>query len=164
MIETPLAILNLAEIGRAAASHNLTGLVIGTNDLVKDSRMSAADGRFALIPALSQAVLAARAFGLSCIDGVYNDIQNQSGFLAECEQGQKLGMDGKTLIHPQQIETCNRVFSPSASEISWAREVDGVFALPENAGKGVVTLQGRMVERLHLEMARRILAVAEAIS
>ncbi len=161
MIETPLAILNLAEIGRAAA-HRLTCLVIGTNDLVKESRMSAAGGRFALVPALSQCVLAARAFGLSCVDGVFNDITNEAGFLAECEQGKALGMDGKTLIHPSQIAPCNSVFSPSADDVAWARGVVDVFAKPENAGKGVVAHEGRMVERLHLDMAKHILSIAEA--
>jgi citrate lyase subunit beta / citryl-CoA lyase len=164
MIETPLAILSLGEIGKAASTHRLACLVIGTNDLVKESRMSAGDNRFALVPALSQCVLAARAFGLSCIDGVFNDIKNESGFGVECEQGKALGMDGKTLIHPSQIEPCNKVFSPSTEEVNWARNVAAVFARPENAEKGVVAHEGRMVERLHLDMAKQILAIAEAIA
>jgi citrate lyase subunit beta/citryl-CoA lyase len=163
MIETPLAILNLGEIGKAAATHDLNCLVIGTNDLVKESRMSAAHERFALVPALSQCVLAARAFGLSCIDGVFNEIKNEAGFLAECEQGKALGMDGKTLIHPSQVPPCNKVFSPSAEDVAWARGVVDVFARPENAGKGVVAHEGRMVERLHLDMAKNILSIDEAM-
>lgn len=163
MIETPLAILNLAEIGRAAAEHRLTCLVVGTNDLVKESRMSAGEQRLALVPALSQCVLAARAFALACVDGVYNDIKNSDGFEAECRQGKLLGMDGKTLIHPSQIGPCNSVFSPSPDEVAWARGVAEIFARPENAGKGVVAQDGRMVERLHLEMARHVLGLAEAI-
>lgn len=164
MIETPLAIVNLGEIGKAAATHDLNCLVFGTNDLVKESRMTAGSGRFALVPALSQCVLAARAFGLSCIDGVFNDIKNEAGFLAECEQGKALGMDGKTLIHPSQIAPCNKMFSPSAEDVAWAKGVVEVFAKPENAGKGVVAHEGRMVERLHLDMARHILAIAEAVA
>jgi citrate lyase subunit beta / citryl-CoA lyase len=164
MIETPLAILNLGEIGGAAAAHKLSCLVIGTNDLVKESRMSAGANRFALVPALSQSVLAARAFGLSCIDGVFNDIKDADGFAAECEQGKMLGMDGKTLIHPSQIEPCNKAFSPSPEDVAWARNVVAVFARRENAGKGVVAHEGRMVERLHLDMAKHILAIAEAVA
>lgn len=164
MIETPMAILNVAEIGKAAAAHKLNCLVIGSNDLVKESRMSAGSGRLALVPALSQCVLAARAFGLSCLDGVFNDIKDAAGFLAECQQGKALGMDGKTLIHPSQIEACNKAFSPSAEEVAWARGVVDVFAKPENVGKGVVAHEGRMVERLHLGMARHILGLAEAVA
>jgi citrate lyase subunit beta/citryl-CoA lyase len=164
MIETPLAIVNLGEIGKAAASHDLNCLVIGTNDLVKESRMSMAGGRLALAPALSQCVLVARAFRLSCIDGVFNDIKNEAGFVAECEQGKAFGMDGKTLIHPSQIAHCNKVFSPSAEEVAWAKGVVEVFARPENAGRGVVAHEGRMVERLHLDMAKHILAIAEAVA
>lgn len=163
MIETPLAILNLGDIAKAAATHDLNCLVAGSNDLAKEGRMSAGGGRMALVPALSQCVLAARAFGLSCIDGVFNDIKNEAGFLAECRQGKALGMDGKTLIHPSQIGPCNKAFSPSAEEVAWARGIVDVFARPENAGKGVVAHEGRMVERLHLDMAKHILSVAEAI-
>jgi citrate lyase subunit beta/citryl-CoA lyase len=131
---------------------------------VKEGRMSSAGGRFALVPALSQCVLAARAFGLSCIDGVFNDIKNEVGFVAECEQGKALGMDGKTLIHPSQIPPCNKVFTPSVEDVAWAKSVVEVFAKPENAGKGVVAHEGRMVERLHLDMAKHILSIAEAVA
>lgn len=161
MIETPLSILNLKEIAASAETSKLTCLIIGTNDLVKDSRMKAAENRMALLPSLSLAVMAARAFNISCVDGVYNDIKDEAGFAAECEQGVLLGMDGKTLVHPSQIETANRIFSPSPDEVAWARGVIEVFALPENAAKGVVTMNGKMVERLHLTMAERIMAMVE---
>ncbi len=164
MIETPLAILNLKDIGQAARAANLTCLVLGTNDLLKETRMKAGDARAALVPSLSQAVLAARAFGLDCIDGVYNDFRNEAGFTVECEQGVALGMDGKTLIHPAQIDICNQVFSPSESDKDWAQKVISAFALPENAAKGVITVEGRMVERLHLAMAERVAAIAGAIA
>lgn len=164
MIETPLAILNLKEIAQAAHAANLTCFVLGTNDLLKETRMKAGEARAALMPALSQSVIAARAFGLDCIDGVYNDFKNEQGFAAECEQGVLLGMDGKTLIHPAQIDACNRIFSPSQTEMEWAKKVIAAFALPENAAKGVITVEGRMVERLHLAMAERVDALAKAIS
>ena len=161
MMETPLAILNAAEI--AGADPRLSCLVLGTNDLVKETRARASGGRFALIPMLSTCVLAARAFGLDVIDGVFNDFKNEDGFRVECEQGRDLGMDGKTLIHPSQIATCNEVFSPDAAEIEWSRRIIEDFALPENAAKGVITIDGKMVERLHRDMAERVVAIAEAI-
>lgn len=164
MIETPLAILNLRDIGQAARSANLTCFVLGTNDLLKETRMKALNARAALLPSLSQSVLAARAFGLDCIDGVYNDFKDETGFAAECEQGVSLGMDGKTLIHPSQIEPCNRIFSPSPDELNWAQRVIAAFALPENISKGVITVEGKMVERLHLAMAERVAAMAKVMS
>ncbi len=160
MIETPLSILNAREIGAAGPSC----FVLGTNDLMKDTRMRATAGRASLIPALSTAVLAARAFGLDCIDGVYNDFRDETGLASECEQGVALGMDGKTLIHPAQIEICNRLFSPSEAERDWAQKVIAAFALSENATKGVITIDGRMVERLHLAMAERTAALAPAVT
>ena len=126
--------------------------------------MQAGQNRMALVPSLSFAVIAARAFGISCVDGVFNDLKDEQGFAAECEQGLLLGMDGKTLIHPSQIESANRIFSPSPDEVAWAKGVIEVFALPENAAKGVVTLNGKMVERLHLTMAQRIMAKVETDS
>jgi citrate lyase subunit beta/citryl-CoA lyase len=163
MIETPLAILNLKEIGAAAKDARLTCFVLGTNDLIKDARCKPVQARFALVPMLSQTVVAARAFGLDVIDGVYNDFKNEDGFAAECEQGVALGMDGKTLIHPGQVEPCNRIFSPSAEEVARARAIIAAFALPENEKKGVITVDGKMAERLHLAMAERLVAIAEAI-
>lgn len=164
MIETPLAVLSLRDIGAAAPSANLTCFVMGTNDLLKDTRMKAVNTRAALLPSLSQSVLAARAFGLDCIDGVYNDFKDETGFAAECEQGVSLGMDGKTLIHPGQIDACNRIFSPSEVEVSWAGKIIAAFAAPENATRGVITVDGKMVERLHLLMAQRVAAIAKATS
>ena len=165
MVETPAAILNAREIAAVAADPQIhfACLVMGTNDLLKESRARALDGRIAVVPWLAITVLAGRAYGLDVIDGVYNDFRNAEGFRAECEQGRTLGMDGKTLIHPSQIEPCNLVFSPSPEEIAWARRVIAVFADEENAGKGVLNVDGRMVERLHLAMAQRTVAIGEAI-
>ena len=160
MMETPLAILNAKEI--ASAGPRLGCLVLGSNDLVKETRASAAGGRFALLPMLTACVLAARAYGLDVIDGVYNDFRDEAGFRAECQQGRILGIDGKTLIHPGQIAICNEVFSPAAEDVAWSRQVIAAFASPENAAKGVITLDGKMVERLHLSMAERIAAIAGA--
>jgi citrate lyase subunit beta/citryl-CoA lyase len=164
MMETPLAILNARKIAAAAEDTPLACFVLGTNDLVKETRASPRHGRAALLPMLTTTVLAARAYGLDVIDGVYNDFKDETGFRAECEQGRDLGMDGKTLIHPGQLAICNEVFSPSADEIAWARKVIAAFAQPENAAKGVITVEGRMVERLHLAMAERVAAIAEAIA
>lgn len=161
MMETPLAMLKAEEI--AGAEKRLAALVLGTNDLVKETRASTAQNRFALVPMLSLCVLAARAHGLDVIDGVYNDFRDEAGFRAECEQGRLLGMDGKTLIHPGQIATCNEVFSPSPEEVTWSQKIIAAFAQPENATRGVITLDGKMVERLHLAMAERVAAIAEAI-
>jgi citrate lyase subunit beta/citryl-CoA lyase len=166
MMETPLAILNARDIAGAAldADSRFSCLVLGTNDLLKESRARALGDRFAIIPWLAASVLAARAFGLDVIDGVYNDFKDEAGFRAECEQGRTLGMDGKTLIHPSQIAPCNQVFSPSDEEVAWSRKVIEAFSLPEHRGKGVITVEGRMVERLHLVMAERVVAIWEAIS
>ena len=111
---------------------------------------------------LSVTLLAARAYGLDVLDGVYNDFRDEAGFRAECEQGRALGMDGKTLIHPGQIALCNELFSPPAEEVAWSRKIIAAFALPENKSKGVITIEGKMVERLHLAMAERVAAIAEA--
>lgn len=113
---------------------------------------------------LSMCVAAAGIYGIEILDGVYNDIGNTDGFAAECTQGVELGFDGKTLIHPSQIEPCNRAFSPTPAEVEQARKIIAAFDLPENKGKGVVSIDGRMVERLHAEMARRTVAIAEAIA
>ncbi|MBY0563003.1 MAG: CoA ester lyase [Hyphomonadaceae bacterium] len=163
MIETPRAILNLAPIAAAARGTRLSAFVMGTNDLAKEMRAKPGAARAPFWSALSLAVLAARAEGLSAIDGVYNDIANAEGFEAECRQGLEFGFDGKTLIHPSQIDVCNRVFAPSDDEIARARAVIAAFAAPENAGKGVIKVDGKMTELLHLEEAKRVVAVAEAI-
>ena len=166
MIETPLSIFNLKDIAKAAASLELplTCFVLGTNDLIKATRVHPGADRLPLVAWLSLAVAAARAFGLTVVDGVYNAISDEAGFRAECVQGRALGMDGKTLIHPSQIAPCNEVFSPSAEEVASARKIVKAFALPENQGKGAISLDGRMVELLHAEIARQTLAIFEAIA
>jgi citrate lyase subunit beta / citryl-CoA lyase len=166
MIETPLAIFNVLSIAAAArdSETRLSGFVMGTNDLAKDTRARLVPGRAPMLPWLSMCVAAARIYGIDILDGVYNDIGNAEGFLKECTQGVELGFDGKTLIHPNQIEPCNKAFSPSPAEVEQARKMIAAFDLPENKGKGVVSIEGRMVERLHADMARRTVAIAEAIS
>jgi citrate lyase subunit beta/citryl-CoA lyase len=163
MIETPLAILNIRKIARASAKTRLTGFVMGTNDLAKEFNAVATPDRLAFLFSLSAALAAARAYSLAAIDGVYNDIDNHAGLSTECEQGRVLGFEGKTLIHPGQIETANGVFSPGEAELSHARDVIAAFALPENRGKGVISLNGQMVELLHLVQAERLVAIDDAI-
>jgi citrate lyase subunit beta/citryl-CoA lyase len=164
MMETPMAIFNVREIASVHQVARLACFVLGTNDLQKESRALATGGRFAILPWLSMTLLAARAYGLDVIDGVYNDFRDEAGFRAECEQGRTLGMDGKTLIHPSQVEVCNELFSPAPEEVAWSRQIIDAFALPENKAKGVITVGGRMVERLHLAMAERVVSIAEAIA
>ena len=165
MIETPLAILNIAAIAACAADSEtrLSGFVMGTNDLAKDTRARLVPGRFPMIPWLMNCIAAARIYGIDVLDGVHNDIADEKGFLEECAQARDMGFDGKTLIHPKQIGPCNDAFSPGADEVAQARKIIAAFDLPENKGKGVVQLDGRMVERLHADMARRTVAIAEAI-
>jgi len=136
---------------------------MGTNDLAKDTRARLVPGRASMLPWLSMCVAAARIHGINILDGVFNDIGNADGFAAECKQGVELGFDGKTLVHPSQIESCNEAFSPSPGEVEQARKMIAAFDQPENKGKGVVSIDGRMVERLHVDMARRTVAIAEAI-
>ncbi|MGW4482696.1 HpcH/HpaI aldolase/citrate lyase family protein [Amycolatopsis sp. NPDC004368] len=162
MLETPVAILHAAEI--AAASERLTVLVLGTNDLAKELHAAFVPGRAPLLASLSTAVLAARATGKAVLDGVYNDVKDTAGFEAECRQARDFGFDGKTLIHPAQLEPCNRIFAPSAEEIDHARRVITAFDEARAAGRGVVTVDGRMVENLHVEQAQRVLAMADAVS
>ena len=165
MIETPLAIFNILSIAAEArdSETRLSGFVMGTNDLAKDTRARLVPGRAPMLPWLSMCVAAARIHGIDILDGVYNDIGNADGFINECRQGVDLGFDGKTLIHPSQIEPCNTAFSPSPAEVEWARKMIEAFDLSENRGKGVVSIDGRMVERLHADMARRTVAIAQAI-
>lgn len=162
-IETPRAILNLADIAAAARATRLACFVMGLNDLSKETRAQQQPGRAAFQAALSLAVMAARAEGLAAIDGVFNGIADAAGLEAECRQALEFGYDGKTLIHPSQIETANAVFAPSAEAVARARAIIAAFALPENAGKGVIKVDGRMTELLHLEEAKRLIAVSEAI-
>ncbi|MEJ0027964.1 MAG: CoA ester lyase [Rhizomicrobium sp.] len=162
MVETPAAILNIASI--AAAGGQLAAFVMGTNDLIKEIRGVHTPDRMNLAASLGLSVLAARANGLAVIDGVYNDIADAEGFRASCEQARAFGFDGKTLIHPSQVEPCNAVFAPSAGEVEAARKVIAAFELPENKGKGAIKLDGRMVELLHAEIARGTVAMADAIA
>src|SRR5579871_1401368 len=159
MLETPSGILDVRAV--ASASDRLVVLVMGTNDIVKELRAEQVPGRQPLLPILSGCLLAAREAGKVILDGVYNDIGDPEGFEAECVQGRQLGMDGKTLIHPSQVEPCNRVFAPSAAEVEEARRVIAAYEEARAHGRGVVSVAGRMVESLHVENARRTLAVAD---
>ena len=160
MIETPTAIFNVRKIARE--SDRLAAFVIGTNDLVKELRADHVPGRGPLLTSLSMALLAWRESGIAVLDGVYNNVKDADGFRAECEQGRDFGFDGKTLIHPGQVEVCNEVFAPSAQAVEEAQGI--VAAWEAGAGAGVVTVNGRMVELLHVDIARRVLATHEAIS
>ncbi len=160
MIETPEAIRNVASI--ATASERLTVLVMGTNDLVAELHAVHVPGRAPILTALSLSVLAARDAGKVILDGVYNDVKNAEGFEAECLQGRQFGFDGKTLIHPSQLEPANRLFAPSPSEVEHAQAVIAAFDEATTQGKGVATVNGKLIENLHVADAHRILAVAEA--
>jgi citrate lyase subunit beta / citryl-CoA lyase len=165
MMETPLAMLNARDIAAAASDMEtrLAAFVMGTNDLAKETCAKIAPGRAAMLPWLMNCVAAARAFGLDILDGVYNDLADAEGFSRECAQGRDMGFDGKTLIHPNQIGPCNAAFSPSAEDVAQAKNIIAAFELPENRDKGVVQLDGRMIERLHADVARRTVAIAQAI-
>ena len=158
MIETPKSLLNLAGIA-AATGTGLGGLIAGTNDLCKDLHCLAERERMALIPHLTQIVCAARAYHLYALDGVYNQFLDPKGFRAEAEQGHILGFNGKTLIHPNQVDLAHLYFGPSANELEQAARIVAAFAAPENAGKGVISLDGNMIERLHLDQVRTLLAM-----
>jgi citrate lyase subunit beta/citryl-CoA lyase len=162
MVETPVAILNIGQV--AASGGRLACFVMGTNDLIKEMRGLHTPDRMNLAAALSLSVLAARANGLAVIDGVYNDIQDMEGFAASCHQGRAFGFDGKTLIHPSQVESCNAIFAPSPADVEAARKVIAAFDLPENKGKGAIKVDGRMVELLHAEIARATVALSDAIA
>ena len=163
MIEMPLAILNIKEIAEAAHRTRLVAFVMGTNDLAKEYRARATPDRIAFQTALGLSMAAARAYGLVAIDGVFNDIKDEHGLMDECEQGRTLGFDGKTLIHPSQLESANRIFAPSPHDVEQAKAVIEAFADPENAGKGVLKVNGKMTELLHLDEARRTVAMDQAI-
>ena len=166
MVETPLAILNVQDIA-AASQHPSTRLacfVMGTNDLVKETRADLSASRRPALYWLSATVTAARAYGLDVLDGVYNNFKDTDGFRRECVHGRALGFDGKTLIHPDQVAISNEVFAPPEAEVAFARKIIAAFDQPEHKGKGVITVDGRMVELLHAEMARRTVAIAEAIA
>jgi len=165
MMETPMAILNARTIAATAVykDNRLDCLVMGTNDLIKESRARALHDRFAVVPWLAMTLVAARAYKLDIIDGVYNDFRDEAGLRDECERGRILGMDGKTLIHPSQVGPCNEIFSPTQEEVDWSRQIIDAFGQPENEKKGVIVVDGHMVERLHFAMAQRTVAIAEQI-
>lgn len=165
MIETPLAILNLQDIAATAQKPGarLSCFVIGLNDLVKETRADLGANRRPALYWLSAAVTAARAYGLVVLDGVYNNFKDAEGYRRECGHGRRLGFDGKTLIHPDQVAVANEVFAPPEAEVAFARKIIAAFDLPESRGKGVITVDGRMVELLHAEIARRTVAIADAI-
>jgi citrate lyase subunit beta / citryl-CoA lyase len=162
MLETPLAILDAREI--AAASPRLAALVLGTADLTKDLHALHTKSRLPLLTALGLVLLAARAYGLAALDGVHLDLSDDEGFALACGQGRELGFDGKTLIHPNQIEPANTAFAPGAEEVAWSRRVIAAHAEAAAAGRGVVLVDGKLVENLHVEDARRVVAIAEAIA
>lgn len=164
MIETPRAVLALERIAATAATTRLAGFVLGLNDLAKDSGIAQLPGRAAFLPVLTMAVLAARANGLVVLDGVCNAIEDKDRLEAECVQARDSGFDGKTLIHPAQLEICNRVFAPTDAAVAEAQAIVAAFADPANAGRGALRVDGKMVELLHLAQAEQLLAKAEAIA
>lgn len=157
MIETAAALFRLDEI---AGSARIAALVMGTNDLAKEMGAQPGPARLPFVGALGLAVAAARAHGIAVLDGVYNAIEDDAGFTAEARQGVEFGFDGKTLVHPRQIDLCNAAFRPDAAAIVWAEQIVAAFDMPENAAKGAIRLAGKMVERLHLDHAHRVLAAA----
>lgn len=164
MIETPQAIFNVQALAARADDTALAAFVMGTNDLAKEMQAGLVKGRAPLMTALSMALMAARQYGLTALDGVFNDIADADGFADECRQGADMGFDGKTLIHPSQLAPCNDIFGPSEEEVAQARDVVAAFAAPENAGLGVLKVNGKMTELLHRDIAARTLAISEAIS
>jgi len=165
MMETPMAILNARTIAATAVykDNRLSCLVMGTNDLIKESRARALHDRFAVVPWLAMTLVASRAYKLDILDGVYNDFRDEAGLREECEKGRILGMDGKTLIHPSQVGPCNEIFSPTQEEVDWSRKIIDAFGQPENEKKGVIVVDGHMVERLHFVMAQRTVDIADRI-
>lgn len=166
MIETPLGVLRVEELTAQAQNKDmrLAGLVIGPNDIARETRMRMVPGRAPMIPALMQCVFAAHAYGIDILDGVFNNFSDTQGFAAECAQGRDMGFDGKTLIHPTQVEPCNAAFSPPDDEVAQARVILAAFEKPENQGRGAIQINGQMVERLHAEMAKRTVAIADSIA
>lgn len=161
MIETPTAILDIRLIARHP---RVNVLVMGTNDLAKELRTGASPDRAPLLPHLATAVLGAREAGVVILDGVYNDVRDADGFIVEARQGKLFGFDGKTLVHPGQVGAANEVWAPAADEIDFAEHVIEAFEAAERKGRGVITVDGRMIENLHVDNARRVLAVADAIA
>jgi len=160
MVETAISLFRLEEIAAAAHATPLTGFVMGTNDLAKETGAQPDILRAPFIGALGLAVAAARAHGLAILDGVFNDFQDDEGFQLQTRQARSFGFDGKTLIHPRQIDACNAIFTPDAEAVAWAHQVIAAFDNPENASKGAIQIAGKMIERLHIFQAKRILAMA----
>ena len=161
MVETPIGILHVEEIAR---HERMSVMVLGTNDMAKELRASITADRQALLPYLAMCLLSARAAGVAILDGVYNDIKDESGFKDVCVQGAEMGFDGKTLIHPNQVAPTNEIFSPSLDELDFHRRIIEEFEAAEKEGRGVLTVDGKMIENLHVDEARRALAVADAIA
>jgi len=166
MIETARAVLHAEELAAASRDVNrrLAGFVFGPNDISRETRIRMQPGRAAMIPMMTHCILATRAHGLEILDGPYSDFSNVDGFALECAQARDLGFDGKTLIHPGQIGACNAIFTPPAEEVAHARRIIAEFERPENAARGAIQIDGQMVERLHAEMARRTIAIADAMA
>jgi citrate lyase subunit beta / citryl-CoA lyase len=166
MVETARAVLHAEELAAASRDSRtrLAGFVFGPNDLSRETRIRMLPGRAAMIPMITHCILATRAHGLEILDGPYSDFSNFNGFGQECAQARDLGFDGKTLIHPGQIEACNAIFTPPAEEVAHARKIIAAFEQPENASRGAIQLDGQMVERLHADIARRTIAIADAIA
>src|SRR5580692_897301 len=163
MIETARAVLHAEELAAASrdVERRLSGFVFGPNDISRETRIRMQPGRAIMLPMITHCILAARAYGLEILDGPYSDFSSVDGFSQECTQARDLGFDGKTLIHPGQIEACNAIFTPPAEEVERARKVIAAFEKPENAARGAISLDGQMVERLHADMARRTIAIAD---
>src|SRR3954471_22344882 len=166
MIETSRAVLHAEELAAASrdSEMRLAGFVFGPNDISRETRIRMQPGRAAMIPMITHCILAARAHGLDILDGPYSDFSNFDGFAQECAQGRNLGFDGKPLTPPSHIEACNAIFTPPAEEVAQARKIIAAFEQPENASRGAIQLDGRMVERLHADMAKRTIAIADAIA
>jgi citrate lyase subunit beta/citryl-CoA lyase len=166
MIETARAILHVEEIAAASkdSENRLAGFVFGPNDIARETRIRMMPGRTAMLPMIIPSVLAARLYGLDILDGPYSNFNDEAGFIAEAEQGRDIGFDGKTLIHPSQIAACNKVFTPPDEEVAQARRIIAAFDAPENAKRGAIQMDGKMVERLHAEMAKRTIAISDAIA
>lgn len=165
MIETARAVLHAEELAAASRDEpRLAGFVFGPNDISRETRIRMQPGRAIMLPMITHCILATRAYGLEILDGPYSDFSNIEGFNQECVQARDLGFDGKTLIHPGQIEACNAIFTPPAEEVARARRIIAAFELPENAARGAISLDGQMVERLHADMAARTIALADSIA
>jgi len=166
MLETAIALLHVEALSATTreGESRLTGYIMGPNDIARETRIRMVPGRATMLPFYTTCVLAAHAYGLEILDGPYSDFSDAEGFAAECAQSRDMGFDGKTLIHPSQIAACNLAFTPRADEVAHARAIVEAFARPENTGRGAIQLEGRMVERLHAEIAQRTLTIADAIA